>query len=70
MPELLEFRIAPATFIVTSLADAGPGSLRDANDQAGADVIVFERGLTGTIEAFFTRAALISKSTGARSSVT
>jgi hypothetical protein len=51
--ELLESRIAPATFIVTSLADAGEGSLRDAiadaNAHAGPDLIAFESGLTGTI---------------------
>jgi hypothetical protein len=54
MLELLESRIAPATFIVTSLADAGAGTLRDAiveaNDHPGADVIVFKSGLTGTID--------------------
>jgi hypothetical protein len=54
MIELFESRIAPATFIVTSLADAGAGSLREvidtANDHDGADVILFERGLTGTIQ--------------------
>jgi predicted outer membrane repeat protein len=52
--ESLEARIAPATFVVTSLADSGAGSLREAitkaNDAPGADVIVFEKGLTGTIE--------------------
>lgn len=41
-----------ATFTVTSLADGGPGSLRqavlDANAAAGADEIVFD-GVTGTI---------------------
>jgi Right handed beta helix region len=54
MLELLESRIAPATFIVTSLADNGPGTLReaiaDANENAGADLIVFKKGLTGIIE--------------------
>jgi predicted outer membrane repeat protein len=53
MIESLESRIAPATFIVTNLSDSGPGSLRAvialANDRAGADVIVFEPGLTGQI---------------------
>jgi Right handed beta helix region len=51
--ELLEPRIAPATFIVTNLADDGTGSLRDAvaqaNDRTGADVITFKPGLTGMI---------------------
>ncbi|HYN20154.1 MAG TPA: choice-of-anchor Q domain-containing protein [Thermoanaerobaculia bacterium] len=42
-----------ATFPVSNLDDAGPGSLRqailDANTAAGADVITFQAGLTGTI---------------------
>ena len=42
-----------ATFEVTNLDDTGPGSLRDAilaaNANAGADVITFQSGLTGTI---------------------
>jgi predicted outer membrane repeat protein len=42
-----------ATFQVTNLDDAGPGSLRqavlDANTAAGADAITFQAGLTGTI---------------------
>lgn len=42
-----------ATFTVTSLADSGAGSLRAAiassNAAAGADTIVFQTGLTGTI---------------------
>jgi hypothetical protein len=42
-----------ATFTVTNLADAGPGSLRravaDANATAAADVVAFAPGLTGTI---------------------
>lgn len=42
-----------ASFTVTNLADAGPGSLRqaidDANGAAGADDIVFQAGLSGTI---------------------
>lgn len=43
-----------ATFNVTNLADSGDGSLRkailDANAAAGADVITFEPGVTGTID--------------------
>lgn len=42
-----------ATFTVTSLADAGPGSLRqaviDAEAAPGADEVAFAPGLTGTI---------------------
>jgi hypothetical protein len=42
-----------ATFTVTNLNDAGPGSLRQAvlgaNGAAGADLITFQAGLTGTI---------------------
>ena len=44
--EPLEARIAPATFIVTTTADAGAGSLRqaifDANATAAADIIEFD----------------------------
>jgi fibronectin-binding autotransporter adhesin len=54
MLEPLESRIAPATFIVTSLLEDGPGSLRDviarANENPGADSIVFKEGLTGAIK--------------------
>src|SRR5262249_33555016 len=43
--ELLEGRLAPATFTVTNANDAGPGSLRqtvlDANANPGADLIDF-----------------------------
>jgi Calx-beta domain/Sulfotransferase family/Right handed beta helix region len=42
-----------AGFSVTNVNDAGPGSLRqaidDANNAAGADVITFQPGITGTI---------------------
>ena len=44
--EILEQRIAPATFTVTTAADAGPGSLRqailDANALPGPDDVVFQ----------------------------
>ena len=50
-PELLESRIAPATFTVTSLLDDGSdGTLRkeiaDANAAAGPDQIVFAKAVT------------------------
>src|SRR5262249_2584300 len=52
--EALEDRAVPAmTFTVSNLNDSGTGSLRqailDANGAAGADVIQFQAGLTGTI---------------------
>jgi len=51
--EALGDRIVPSTFHVTTLADTGPGSLRaavaGANAHAGADTVVFDKGLTGTI---------------------
>src|SRR5262245_9187799 len=51
--EALEGRLVPAAFHVTTLADAGPGSLRaavaGANAHAGADTIDFQPGLAGTI---------------------
>jgi hypothetical protein len=51
--ESLESRIAPAAFIVTNLNPNGSGSLRDAivqaNENPGSDLIVFRKGLTGTI---------------------
>jgi hypothetical protein len=54
MFELLESRIAPATFVVTTLSDSGEGSLRDAiaiaNASPGADVITFQSGLIGVID--------------------
>ena len=44
---------AAMTFTVANTSDAGAGSLRqavdDANNNAGADVIVFDAGATGTI---------------------
>src|SRR5262249_11198601 len=47
----LEDRTVPSTFLVTNLADSGPGSLRqavlDANAKPGADKIKF--AVTGTI---------------------
>src|SRR5262245_27721157 len=51
--EPLEGRLVLSAFHVTTLADGGAGSLRaavaQANAHPGADVIVFEDGLTGTI---------------------
>jgi hypothetical protein len=52
--ESLEERCVPAmTFTVMNLNDMGTGSLRqaimDANGNAGADTIVFQPGLSGTI---------------------
>ena len=52
--ESLEDRSTPATFLVTSLADTGAGTLRqalsDADTSPGADVIQFQGGAaTGTI---------------------
>ena len=56
-PELLESRIAPATFIVNSLLDNGDTAdkttLREAIDAANAkpdkDTIIFDRALVGEI---------------------
>ncbi len=51
--ESLELRSLLTTFTVSSLADSGAGSLRqailDANGAAGDDEIVFQSGLNGTI---------------------
>lgn len=51
--EPLEDRTVPSTFTVHSLADSGPGSLRNAilaaNASPGADVIRFARAVRGTI---------------------
>src|SRR5262249_48216159 len=51
--EVLEDRTVPSTFLVESLADSGPGSLRqavqDANEQPGADRILFTGQAHGTI---------------------
>src|SRR5262249_12648405 len=51
--EQLEGRLVLSAFHVSTLADAGPGSLRaavaQANAHTGADVIVFDDGLAGTI---------------------
>lgn len=45
--------VRAATFLVANLADAGPGSLRqavlDANAAPGPDEVLFEAGVTGTI---------------------
>ncbi len=52
--EQLEDRRVLATMMVTTLDDAGPGSLReaitDANALPGADLIEFDAGLIGTIQ--------------------
>jgi hypothetical protein len=49
----LEDRTLPSTYTVLTLADSGPGSLRqavsDANGHPGADVIRFAPGVHGTI---------------------
>src|SRR5262249_13069077 len=51
--EQLEGRLVLSAFHVTNLADGGAGSLRDAvgraNAHTGADMIVFNDGLAGTI---------------------
>src|SRR4051794_33754798 len=51
--EELEGRLVLSAYHVSTLTDGGPGSLRDAiaqaNNHAGADVIIFGSGLTGTI---------------------
>jgi len=52
-PELLEGRVVPSTIRVTSLADAGPGTLRAAIKRAdlnpAADTITFARSVRGAI---------------------
>src|SRR5262245_45680879 len=54
MVEALEDRTVPSTFLVTSTADSGDGSLRRAvaaaNATPGADTIVFSPNVQGTIE--------------------
>src|SRR5262245_19177062 len=54
MIELLESRVAPATFVVSTQDDSGAGSLRqaiaDANDSPGADLVIFKKELAGKIE--------------------
>ena len=51
--EILEARIAPATFTVINLSDPGVGSLRqavlDSEANTTADTIVFAKNLTGNI---------------------
>src|SRR5262249_21220699 len=51
--ESLDARIVPSTFHVTTLADTGDGSLRttvaQANAPPGADTILLDGGLAGTI---------------------
>jgi hypothetical protein len=65
--EVLEGRLAPATFLVTNLNDAGAGSLRRAalaaNVRPGEDVIKFQDGLTGTITLTSGQIALSGRST-------
>ena len=70
--EPLEARIAPASFLVTTIADSGPGSLRqailDANTQAGPDQITFNIGagsvikLASHLPAITDRVSIIGKS--------
>ena len=63
--EPLEARIAPATFIVTTVADTGPGSLRqailDANAAIGADTITFSISGTSIIKPLTHLPAIVGK---------
>ena len=65
--DALEARLAPA-YIVTSLLDSGPGSLRqavlDANAHAGPDQIQFDPTDLGTIQ---TRLFLVGQTHGTSS---
>src|SRR5262249_22004153 len=51
--DVLDGRLVPSTFHTATLADAGDGllraALRQGNALPGADTIVFDDGLTGTI---------------------
>src|SRR4051794_3896163 len=66
--EVLEARIAPASFVVTNLTDNDPGSLRDAlskaDNSAGKDTITFKLApATGGTENIINLLAVL-KSTG------